>query len=108
MYFVAVKFTFAATHYWPDGPKPFDLLHRHEFVFKVKVVESEPRSIEFIKFRQECLRIMNKYFSIYDGFGSRSCEELAFILKHDLEKLGYDVLAVEVWEDDQVAGAGVC
>jgi len=82
-------------------------MHEHTFKVVVEVRVMVGRQIDFLQLRDQVREWLHRTFP--DGnLDGMSCEALAFLIGDMLRhEFGYDVLKVEVWEDDEEAGAAV-
>ena len=95
----------AGFHCWPGAPQSASHLlarHRHLFTFRVEVqVEHDDRDTEFHELMGDILGALG-CFGLGDHgieFRARSCEMIAVELANHTAR--QDILAVEVWEDDE-------
>jgi hypothetical protein len=103
--FVYVTAEFTALHCWADCPIEevsfLRNLHRHKFFVKVKtLVRHDDREKEFFVLKKRLTDLLDlKYQN--RNLKSMSCEMMA----RDLGCLWSDIVAVEVWEDNENGGA---
>ena len=93
-------------HCWPDAPVPYEFLgsrHRHIFHIRVERTVNEPgREVEFIHLGRKVREWIDKHYDDDDGwweFAGMSCEHIAIALLGG--EHGFDLSAVEVWEDGE-------
>lgn len=99
------------THCWPNAPDEVGYLrvvHRHEFVIRMKVrVYHDDRDVEFHMLQAQATRLLCGIFHRAEGspwgidFGGHSCEDIARLLGRALQGEKVDVQTVAVWEDDE-------
>ena len=100
---------FVATHYWPKAPEIVSFLrHPHRHIFHVKgTVETEAdREVEFFMLKDEVNGIIDDLLLYTDRDSicprlDRSCEQTAKEIFSELKKQGYNVVEVEVNEDNE-------
>jgi len=94
---IVVNLEIEGLHRWPDAnskiPKVGYLSDSHRHIFKIeckKIVNDNDRQVEFIMFKREILKYLEKkyYDKKYEmsNFGRMSCEDIAteLMLKYDL------------------------
>jgi len=98
---------FKGRHCWPGGPPHLARMHDHIFKVVVEVRVEAGRQIDFLQLRDQVREWLQRTFPDGDLDGI-SCESLAFMIGDMLRhEYGHNVLRVEVWEDEENAGAAV-
>lgn len=104
---IIVTFDIEGMHNFPNASQIFPEVyflenkHRHTFNFKLeKQVYHDNRDVEFIMFKRDVIEFINeKYYSNIQrthDFENMSCEMIAKELL-----ISFDLLSVEVWEDNE-------
>lgn len=109
--FITAQIKLPGLHRWPEARESVKFLaeaHRHIFTFKVsiKTAADDQRNYEFFELQQTIKllllsRIAPASSSELLNFGSMSCETIATSLLQEFLALGYPIVQVEVWEDDE-------
>lgn len=114
---ILVRTSFRGTHNWPEasqiaGKQVQFLEHEHRHTFHILVeleVTDSDREVEFFILQEQvdgCISSLYEEVGLVRQVGRRSCEMVAEEIIGVLREEGYtdNIIAVEVWEDNEVGG----
>jgi len=113
--FATIRFTIDGIHNYPtiqEGHTYLKHPHRHVFYFEVSVQQfHNNRDIEYLAFKAQLLKNVKAQYNTYTGvddlvdFGSSSCEDIAFVVLQEVNKLYPEmpkrVVQISVFEDNE-------
>jgi 6-pyruvoyl-tetrahydropterin synthase len=106
--YIYVKAQFAALHQWKQAPNRVNFLrhpHRHIFYVKAKLETIEDREQEFFLVQEELKSIVYDMLEYNPSYAvptlNRSCEMTAKQIFMEMQKIGYNIVEVDVSEDDE-------
>jgi len=106
--YIYVRTQFEALHHWDKAPKRVDFLkhpHRHVFHVKAKIETFEDREQEFFLVQEDLDSIVCNMLTFDSSCAvpalNRSCEMAAAQIFMEMQKIGYNIVEVDVSEDDE-------